>query len=263
MAGTMLLLKRQGWEIHFMNIASGHCGSVDLPGPEIAGVRRGEAARAAQRAGAVWHPPLVDDLDIFYEKTTLARLAAVMREVAPEILLVHSPQDYMEDHMNACRLAVTAAFARGMKNFATDPPRPVAEVQMAVYHAQPHSNRGPLRRPVLPEFYVDIASVLEDKAACLAQHRSQKRWLDASQGMDSYLENMRGMGRELGRWSGRFSSAEGWRRHHPAGYGGPDFEPLRAELGQLCLANAAYLKTLAPPLPRRPARRSPQQRRKR
>ena len=50
-----------------------------------------------------------------------------MREVAPEILLVHAPSDYMEDHMNACRLAVTAAFARGMPNYPTSPPRPPVE----------------------------------------------------------------------------------------------------------------------------------------
>ena len=64
-------------------------------------------------------------MEIFYDLPTLARLAAVMREVAPEILLTHPPADYMEDHMNACRLAVTAAFAREMPNFPTDPPRPI------------------------------------------------------------------------------------------------------------------------------------------
>ena len=41
-----------------------------------------------------------------------------MREEAPEIVPTHSPADYMEDHTNSCRLAVTAAFARGMPNFA-------------------------------------------------------------------------------------------------------------------------------------------------
>ena len=42
--------------------------------------------------------------------------------IGPDILLTHSPSDYMEDHENTCRLAVTAAFARGMPNFPTDPP---------------------------------------------------------------------------------------------------------------------------------------------
>ena len=48
-------------------------------------------------------------------RSTLFQLAAVVREVNPSILLVPSPQDYMEDHMNACRLAVTAAFLKPMR----------------------------------------------------------------------------------------------------------------------------------------------------
>ena len=37
----------------------------------------------------------------------------VIREVKPGIVLTHSPQDYMEDHTNTCRLVTTAAFALG------------------------------------------------------------------------------------------------------------------------------------------------------
>jgi len=36
----------------------------------------------------------------------------------------------------------------------------------------------------------------------LAQHRSQKEWLDTSQGLDSYLVTMEDMCREAGRRSG-------------------------------------------------------------
>jgi hypothetical protein len=47
----------------------------------------------------------------------------------------------------------------------------------------------------------------------LAAHASQKAWLDATQGMDSYLDAADEMAREVGRMSGRFEYAEGWRRH--------------------------------------------------
>ena len=82
-------------------------------------IRRQEAMNACQMIGATFHESLANDLEIFYDRPTLARLAAMMREVAPEIVLTHSPADYMEDHMNACRLAVTAAFARGMPNLSS------------------------------------------------------------------------------------------------------------------------------------------------
>src|SRR4029453_9308541 len=92
-------------------------------GGTITRIRRREAKAAAKAIGAVFHESICDDLAIFYDRPTLAKAAAGGREVAPEILLTHSPSDYMEDHTNACRLAVTAAFVRGMPNFPTDPPQ--------------------------------------------------------------------------------------------------------------------------------------------
>lgn len=65
----------------------------------------------------------------------------------------------------------------------------------------------------------------------LAQHRSQKDWLDASQGIDSYLSHMETLSRAMGQLSGRFEFAEGWTRHLPLGYCAEDADPLRAVLG--------------------------------
>ena len=156
MAGTLILLARAGCEIHYMNIANGSCGSAEHDAETIAKIRLHEARNAARSIGAKFYPPLVSDLEIFYEKGLLARVASIMRMVAPDILLVHSSHDYMEDHMNACRLAVTAAFCRGMKNFPVDPPMPPVERDVTVYHAQPHGSRDPLNRLVRPNFFIDI-----------------------------------------------------------------------------------------------------------
>ena len=46
------------------------------------------------------------------------------------------------------------------------------------------------RRPVMPDAYVDTATVHDQKRDALACHASQKEWLDATQGMDSYLVAM-------------------------------------------------------------------------
>ncbi len=150
MSGTLMLLRDAGYEIHYLNIANGCCGTTEYDAETIARMRREEALAAARFAGAIFHDSLCDDLAIFYDRETLAKVAAVVREVSPEILLTHSPDDYMEDHMNACRLAVTAAFARGMPNFPTDPPRSPVDGSVTVYHAQPYSHRDPLRRMVRP-----------------------------------------------------------------------------------------------------------------
>jgi len=232
MAGTLIRLAEAGYELHYLTIANGSCGTSTLPAEEIIRIRRAEAIAAAESIGAVFHEPLVADLEIFYEPHLLARVAAVMREVAPEILLVQSPSDYMEDHQNAARLAVTAAFVRGMPNVMTDPPREPAAGDVAVYHAQPHGNRDPLRRPVRPDLFVDVTDVLARKRAMLACHESQRAWLDETQGMDSYLSAMEGFSREVGEMSGQFAYAEGWRRRLHLGYGPEDWDPLADALGE-------------------------------
>ncbi|HTM52683.1 MAG TPA: PIG-L family deacetylase [Pirellulales bacterium] len=231
MAGTLILLGEAGYELHYMNIANGCCGSDEHSAANTARIREREAMAAAESIGAEFHPSLVNDLEIFYDHDTLTRLAAVMREVAPEILLVHSPADYMEDHMNACRLALTAAFARGMPNYPTVPERaPIAQA-VTVYHAQPHGNRDEFGELVRPSLFVDVAAVMERKTAMLACHQSQKEWLDVSQGFDSYLDTMKELMRELGQLSGRFEYAEGWRRHYHVGFCGPQDDPLAVALG--------------------------------
>jgi LmbE family N-acetylglucosaminyl deacetylase len=230
MAGTLLRLKQAGYAIHYFNLADGCCGSTVTDRETTARIRLEEAKAAAALLGATHYPPICHDLEIFYEKPLLAKVAAVIRAAQPEIVLTHAPSDYMEDHQNACRLAVTAAFTRGMPNFVTDPSRPVSEVKITVYHAQPYGNCDPLRQPVRPEIFVDVGEVVEMKVASLAAHASQKRWLDESQGLDSYLEALRQADRVVGKLSGKFEFAEGWRRHLHLGFCGPNDDPLRKAL---------------------------------
>ncbi len=155
MAGTLLCLKRVGYEIHYMNVADGCCGSTATNREETARIRRAEGQAAANRLGAVFHPSIRHDLEIFYDRPTLLKLASIVRDVSPSIVLTHSPSDYMEDHTNTARLAVTAAFSRGMPNFPVDPPRPPSSQLVTIYHAQPYGNHDPLRTLVRPEIFVE------------------------------------------------------------------------------------------------------------
>jgi len=226
MSGTLILLAKAGCEIHYMNIANGSCGSAEYDTETIVAIRLEEAKKSAKRIGAKFHPPLSSDLDIFYTKELLAKLSSVIREVAPDILLIHSPQDYMEDHTISCRLAVAAAFSRGMKNFPVDPPRAIIHNDVAIYHAQPHGNRDALNNIVSPTIFINISEVLTEKTNMLAEYKSQKEWLDRSQGFNAYLDIMKEHGRELGAISKRWEFAEGWRQHNPLGLCAVDSNPL-------------------------------------
>jgi LmbE family N-acetylglucosaminyl deacetylase len=240
MAGTLLLLKAAGCETHYLNVANGSCGSVQHDARTLIRLRAAEARSAAQILGATFHPSLTNDLEIFYDLKTLRRVAAVIREVKPAVVLTHSPQDYMEDHSNTCRLAVTAAFAHGMPNFKTTPARPIFQNDVTVYHCMPHGFCDGLRREIIPGAYVNTTSVQKTKLAALAEHRSQQNWLDASQGMNSYLAAMEKMSREMGRRSRRFQHAEGWRRHLHWGLSAQPVDPLADLLGKNYLINKKY-----------------------
>jgi LmbE family N-acetylglucosaminyl deacetylase len=232
MGGTMILLGRAGYELHYMNIGNGSCGTATMDPEEIVKVRTVEARNAAAALGATFHDPLVPDLEILYEQPLIRKLCAVIREVAPEILLLPSPQDYMEDHSTSSRLGVTAAFCRTMRNYATDPPTERILTDMCLYHALPWGLRDQLRHPIAPDFFVDITAVMDKKLEALACHASQRQWLDSSQGVDNYLKTMQDQSAEVGRMSGKFEFAEGWRIHSHLGFGPEDFDPLRTALQQ-------------------------------
>ena len=95
MAGTLILLADEGWQVHCLNLSSGNLGSMNLPPAKTAQVRRKEAQNAARSINATWHPSICNDLQIFYDDRTLRRVAAIVRETDPSIVLTHSPDDYM------------------------------------------------------------------------------------------------------------------------------------------------------------------------
>ncbi|MCB1229629.1 MAG: PIG-L family deacetylase [Verrucomicrobiae bacterium] len=241
MAGTLLRLKEVGWEIHYMNLASGNCGTLEMDPQQTRITRAKEAREAAKILGAKFHAPVCDDLEVIYSVELLRKVAAAIREVAPTVVLTHSPQDYMEDHMNASRLAVTAAFARGMPNFHVSPPAKPVDCEVTVYHAMPHGLRDGLRRKVEAGAWVDTTPVHEVKREALAAHRSQKDWLDKSQGMDSYLISMDEISEAVAKQTeGKFKHAEGWRRHSHLGFSAKEIDPLADALGEAYLVNQVY-----------------------
>jgi LmbE family N-acetylglucosaminyl deacetylase len=238
MAGTLLLLRQAGWDIHYLNVSTGNMGSTVMSAAETARVRRKEAQAATKVLGAKWYAPFGDDMCIFYTEQNIRRACAVIRQARPSVILTHALADYMEDHMITARLAVTAAFARGIPNYRSIPSHGPTLEPCVIYHAMPHGQCTPIRVPVRPEIYVDTSSVHEVKREALACHASQREWLDVTQGMDSYLVTMDTMSRKLAKQTRKFAHAEGWTRHLHFGFGGEKDDPLRDALGKKYLRNS-------------------------
>jgi LmbE family N-acetylglucosaminyl deacetylase len=240
MAGALLHLASRGWETHYVCLCDGSRGSTTMGMAECAATRLQEAKDACKVLGAKHHDPIYPDMEAAYTTANLQKVTALIRQTRPSIVLTHPPSDYMEDHETCCRLAVSAAFSRGMPNLQSDPPVEPYYEPVTVYHCQPVGNTTPLGDVVKPHFYIDDSSVVDDKVKALACHASQKQWLDESQGQDSYLTTLRDISKELGSWSGKYQYAEGWRRHSHMGFCGPDDDPLVEALQDIVVDTREY-----------------------
>jgi LmbE family N-acetylglucosaminyl deacetylase len=229
-AGTLVRLHRErGWEVHIASMTAGDCGSTSLPPDEIAAVRRREGAAAAALIGAAYHCLEERDLLIFYGERPLERVTRLLREVRPDIVLTHSPADYMLDHETTSTLVRAAVFGAPVPNFFAGRGHPPPSPHIPrLYYCDPIEGKDALGRAVPPAFCVEVSGVIETKAAMLAAHASQREWLLKHHGMDEYVESMRRWGAERGRGCG-VAFAEGYRQH--LGHSYPQDNLLGALLG--------------------------------
>ncbi len=246
-AGTLLLLKERGWEIHYMNLSGGDLGSLQRNREDTRAIRIQEGKNAARILGATFHDPVCNDLEILYSLETFRKIASIIRVANPSIVLTHALSDYMIDHENTARLTVSAAFVKGMSNYETNPPQPAVSTDLTIYHAMPHGLQTPLRQKARAGLYVDTMSVHATKRAALAAHKSQKDFLDETQGMDSYLKTMDGLSRGVGELSECFEYAEGWRRHLHLGFSATEQDPLADAMGNQCRIDEVYEASLLNP----------------
>ena len=222
--GTLFHLKELGWELGILTMTAGDCGSINTPREEIARIRYAEAQAAADFLGATYACVGLMDVEVFANAENLRRVVDFLRRFDPDVVMTHSPVDYMLDHEEASRLVRGATFAMAMPNYDTrqNPPAKVGRATPALYYADAVEGTDPLGQRIHPRFYVDISKQLFNKREMLARHRSQREWLRSYHGLDEYLDRMTawaaGFGRECG-----FAYAEGFRQHLGHGY---PHEPL-------------------------------------
>ncbi|HLJ94479.1 MAG TPA: PIG-L family deacetylase [Gemmataceae bacterium] len=231
-AGTLIrLVAEHGWQVHIATMTPGDCGSAELQPDEISRIRRAEGARAAAQIGATYHCLEEHDLLIFYQERPLERVTRLLREVRPQILVTHSPADYMLDHEVTSTLARAAAFAAPVPNFFRDRGHgPPLERIPHLYYCDPIEGKDLLGTPIAPAFAIDISTVLDTKAAMLSAHASQRDWLWKHHGMDQYVQAMRDWSSRCGKFHG-VAYAEGFRQH--LGHSYPQDNLLGRLLGTL------------------------------
>ena len=234
-AGTLVLLRRAGWDVHLATMTAGDLGSATLSRAAIARIRKKEAAASAKLLDADYTCLGFADLTLVYNETTKRRVSALLRLVRPDLVIVPSPVDYMADHEETPRIVREAAFASTIRNWKASlggrRPRPCAKLP-AILYADPIDNVDHFGRRVAASLVVDITGSMDLKEEMLARHDSQRSWLRHQHGEDEYLLWMRRVGADRARDFGRrgVKYAEGFRPH--LGHGFPREDHLTATLGK-------------------------------
>jgi len=166
--GTLLLATRAGRRIGIVDLTRGELGT------------RGtveDRARETEAADALLEPALRLNLELpdgRLEASVQARerLAKVLREHQPEVILAHHPSDLHPDHRAAGLIAEAAWYLSGLAKLA--PQEPSMEGGKPARRAQ-RFYRFMGHLPFEPTFVVDIGPVWEEKVALVRCYASQLR----------------------------------------------------------------------------------------
>jgi len=230
--GTLVRLRDAGWRVVLATATHGDCGSAELDPEVISDVRTKEAQASAALLGAEYHCLDLLDLFVLLNEQSIRAAVEVMRRARPDVVITHSPADYMIDHEQASAIARTACFGAPIRNVDTqaDEPAPILDHIPHLYYADPIEGVDPLGNPIPPGFWIDISDAIDRKEQMLACHASQREWLLKHHGMDEYLRSMRDWGAARGKEVG-VAYAEGFRQH--LGHAYPHDNIIAATLGAL------------------------------
>ena len=182
--GTLARFVHEGHDVVMCNATTGNRGSFVHGREEIARIRLAEAEAAAAVLGAEHRTLDISDTEV-NAADPMQRLLVVdlVREVRPDVIVTHYPDDYMSDHNEVSKLVFEASFHATLPLLETD--RPAHSRVTPIYYMDTVFGVG-----FVPTEYVDVSDVIDVKARALECHRSQLAWLRDHDGID-VVEQMR------------------------------------------------------------------------
>ena len=216
-AGTLVRLKEIGYEIHVAVMTAGDKGSAVLSRQEISNIRREEGRLGAEALGATSYRCLeFQDLEITFDVPTRYKIADVLRDVNPGLIITTPPNDYMFDHEITSMLVRDACFNAAVRNYETGGNTKPMDGVPYLYYSDAVEGHDIFGQEARLSCIVDISAQIDQKAAALACHDSQRSWLQKHHGMDNYIESMKTWSAKRGQQIGT-AYAEAFSQHlgHP------------------------------------------------
>ena len=202
--GTLAKYIKQGNDVAVCNVANGNLGHAEIMPDELRNIRLSEAQAAAKLIGATHYTVDIGDLNVSAENNELiSRLAKVIRDVQPDLIITHYERDYMNDHMQTYFSVFRATFAASCNHYDLNA-HPASAPITPLYHMDTLTGVD-----FLPTEYVDISDVIELKMEALSFHQSQLKWMMEHDGID-FMDMVRTCSKSRGYQCG-VAYAEGFR----------------------------------------------------
>jgi LmbE family N-acetylglucosaminyl deacetylase len=192
-AGTLAKMVQRGDRVTAAHVALGDAGSFQLDADSTARIRAREAQDAAAILGVEYQRISIDISDCRINSANESHreaLVDLVRVAKPDLVITHSPDDYMSDHNEVSKLVFGATFAASLPNYATH--YSYHSKVPALYYMDTEGGIG-----FQPSEFVDISETIELKVTALAAHQSQLTWLKEHDSVDM-VEQMKSIARFRG-----------------------------------------------------------------
>jgi LmbE family N-acetylglucosaminyl deacetylase len=176
--GTLARFVSQGHAVVMCHVTRGDRGSFVHTSEEIARIRGEEARRAAAICGASYTSLGLSDGEVNAADPDQRRLVIdLVRGARPDLIITHSPGDYMSDHDETSKLVFDCSFHATLPLFETG--KPYHRLVTPIYYMETVMGVG-----FQPTEYVDVTDVIDTKVSMLEAHESQLTWLRDHDGVD-------------------------------------------------------------------------------
>lgn len=167
-AGTMAKYKKQGHNVIVCHVANGNLGHAIIQPDELRAMRMKEAKKAGSLAGIEVITCDVGDLLVYDNKEQRDKVVEVIRYAKPDVIITHSPNDYMPDHTAVSKLVFDATFSASVPHYGAGE----AANLTPLYYMDTLAGVN-----FMPTEYVDISEEIETKLNMLECHESQMKWM--------------------------------------------------------------------------------------
>ena len=204
-AGTLARYVDGGTKVTILTLSNGDKGTYNLPTEEIVTIREEECRASAEVIGAEWIGFGISDGTIIWGVELHVKMIRLIQQIDPDLIITHSPNDYMSDHLETSKAVTHASFYAVCPQFCAVGGTPASGV-VPVFFMDNLCGVG-----FLPGEYVDITDTLETKLAMYEKHVSQHTYLAQRQNQD-FFEVIRTSARYRGFQCG-VTYAEGFCRY--------------------------------------------------